>query len=39
MGNAVVVSEFLMREGYWHNRVPTMTVKVPVLRPLETHFW
>jgi signal transduction histidine kinase len=37
--NAVVVSSFLPREGYWHKRTPTMTVKVPVLRPLETHFW
>lgn len=38
-GKAVVVSAFLPREGYWHKRAPTMTVKVPVLRPLETHFW
>jgi signal transduction histidine kinase len=37
--NTVVVSEFLPREGYWHKRTPTMTVKVPVLQPLETHFW
>jgi signal transduction histidine kinase len=37
--NAVVVSSFLPREGHWHKRTPTMTVKVPVLRPLETHFW
>jgi two-component sensor histidine kinase len=37
--HAVVVSEFLPREGHWHRRIPTMTVKVPVLRPLETHFW
>ena len=38
-GHAVVVSSFLPREGHWHARRPTMTVKVPVLRPLETHFW
>lgn len=37
--NAVVVSEFLPRDGNWHQRKPTMTVKVPVLQPLETHFW
>jgi signal transduction histidine kinase len=37
--NAVVVSDFLPRDGHWHKRVPTMTVKVPVIRPLETHFW
>lgn len=37
--NTVVVSEFLAREGHWHQRRPTMTVKVPVLRPMETHFW
>lgn len=36
---ALVVSEFLPRAGRWHQRVPTMTVKVPVLRPLERHFW
>jgi signal transduction histidine kinase len=38
-GNALIVSPFLPREGHWHQRVPTMTVKVPVLRPLERHFW
>ena len=37
--HTVVVSEFLPREGNWHKRVPTMTVKVPIIRPLETHFW
>lgn len=38
-GHAVVVSSLLPREGHWHDRKPTMMVKVPVLRPLETHFW
>lgn len=38
-GWAVVVSEFLSREGHWHARKPTMTVKVPVLLPLGRHFW
>jgi signal transduction histidine kinase len=38
-GNAVVVSAFLPRQGHWHERKPTMTVKVPILQPLETHFW
>jgi two-component sensor histidine kinase len=37
--NSVVLSPFLPRDGFWHERKPTMTVKVPVLRPLETHFW
>jgi len=37
--HAVVASEFLPRAGLWHKRIPTMTVKVPTLRPLETHFW
>jgi signal transduction histidine kinase len=38
-GRAVVVSAFLPRDGHWHARKPTMTVKVPVLLPLERHFW
>ena len=38
-GRAVVVSAFLPRDGHWHARRPTMTVKVPVLLPLERHFW
>ena len=37
--NAAIVSAFLPRDGIWHKREPTMTVKVPVLLPLETHFW
>lgn len=37
--HALVVSDFLPRDGFWHRRIPTMTVKVPILRPLETHFW
>lgn len=36
---AMVVSSFLPRDGHWHERRPTMTVKVPVLRPVESHFW
>lgn len=36
---AVVVSAFLPRNGLWQERRPTMTVKVPVLRPVELHFW
>jgi two-component sensor histidine kinase len=36
---AVVVSKFLPRQGHWHERTPTMTVKVPALHPLEVHFW
>jgi signal transduction histidine kinase len=38
-GRAVVVSAFLPRDGHWHARTPTMTVKVPVLQPLGRHFW
>lgn len=38
-GRAVVVSAFLPREGQWHRRVPTMTVKVPIIKPLEIRFW
>jgi two-component sensor histidine kinase len=37
--NAVIVSGFLPRDGFWHKRVPTMTVKIPTLKPVETHFW
>ena len=36
---ATVVSAFLPRNGLWEERRPTMTVKVPVLRPVELHFW
>ena len=36
---AAVVSAFLPRKGLWQERVPTMTVKVPVLRPVELRFW
>ena len=36
---AVVVSAFLPRNGLWQERKPTMTVKVPVLRPVELHYW
>ena len=36
---ATVVSAFLPRDGHWHERRPTMTVKVPVLRPVARHFW
>ena len=36
---AVVVSAFLPRNGLWQERKPTMTVKVPVLQPVERHFW
>ena len=36
---AVVVGAFLPRNGLWEQRVPTMTVKVPLLRPVELHFW
>jgi signal transduction histidine kinase len=36
---AVVVSAFLPRKGIWQERKPTMTVKVPVLRPVELSFW
>lgn len=36
---AVVVSPFLPRNGLWEERRPTMTVKVPVLRPVELYFW
>jgi signal transduction histidine kinase len=38
-GRAAVVSAFLPRDGHWHARKPTMTVKVPALLPLERHFW
>ena len=38
-GRAVVVSAFLPRDGHWHARRPTMTVKVPVILPLEKRFW
>lgn len=38
-GRAVVVSAFLPRGGIWHERRPTMTVRVPVLRPVERYFW
>lgn len=37
--NATVVSAFLPRNGIWQERVPTMTVKVPTIRPLVTNFW
>lgn len=37
--NTVVVSAFLPRNGLWQERKPTMTVKVPVLRPVERYFW
>ncbi|MGL5017665.1 MAG: ATP-binding protein [Luteolibacter sp.] len=36
---AVVVSQFLPRNGLWQERRPTMTVKVPVLQPVELYFW
>ena len=36
---AVVVSAFLPRTGGWFARIPTMIVKVPVLRPLQLQFW
>ena len=36
---AVVVSAFLPRNGLWQERKPTMTVRVPLLRPVELHFW
>jgi signal transduction histidine kinase len=36
---AAVVSAFLPRKGLWQERIPTMTVKVPVLRPVELRFW
>lgn len=36
---AVVESEFLPRDSHWHYRAPTMVVKVPALRPLESEFW
>jgi hypothetical protein len=36
---AVVVSAFLPRNGLWQERIPTMTVKVPLLPPVELHFW
>jgi hypothetical protein len=37
--NATVVSAFLPRNGIWQKRIPTMTVKVPVIRPLYLNFW
>ncbi|MGL4398743.1 MAG: ATP-binding protein [Luteolibacter sp.] len=37
--SAVVVSKFLPRNGLWQERRPTMTVKVPVLQPVELYFW
>jgi two-component sensor histidine kinase len=37
--HTVVLSEFLLRAGFWHKRTPTMIVKVPTLLPIETHFW
>lgn len=37
--HAVIVSDFLPREGFWHRRTPTMMVKVPAILPLEDHFW
>lgn len=36
---AVVVSALLPRPGAWQQRVPTMIVKVPILRPVELQFW
>ncbi len=36
---AVIVSPFLPRNGLWQERRPTMTVKVPLLRPIELLFW
>lgn len=36
---AAVVSAFLPRNGLWQERRPTMTVKVPLLRPVELRFW
>ncbi len=36
---AMILSAFLPRNGIWYERVPTMTVKVPVLKPVELRFW
>lgn len=36
---AVMVSSLLPRATEWLERTPTMVVKVPLLRPVELHFW
>ena len=38
-GKAVMVSSLLPRGTEWLEREPTMVVKVPLLRPVELHFW
>jgi signal transduction histidine kinase len=36
---AVMVSSLLPRGTEWLERAPTMVVKVPLLQPVELHFW
>ena len=36
---AEVVSAILPRPGNWLERRPTMLVKVPLLQPVDLHFW
>jgi signal transduction histidine kinase len=36
---SVIVSAFLPRNGLWQERRPTMTVRIPLLRPVDLHFW
>lgn len=36
---AVLVSAILPRPASWQERKPTMLVKVPLLRPIDRHFW
>jgi two-component sensor histidine kinase len=36
---AVVMSAILPRPTFWQERKPTMLVRVPLLRPVDRHFW
>jgi two-component sensor histidine kinase len=36
---AQVVSAILPRPGNWQERRPTMLVRVPLLQPVDLHFW